>query len=76
MSGDHHDLRLDLPLPHPGECGETIDAGKPDVEHDDVVGLAAQTLEARFAAVDGVHLVPLVAQYAAKGAADAGLVIN
>ena len=76
VAGDHDDLRFDLPLAHPRERGEAVHAGQPDVEHDDVVGLAAETLEAGFAAVDGVHLVALVAQHAAERAANAGFVVN
>ena len=63
---------VDLPLAHARQRGEAVHAGQPDVEHDDVVGLAAEPLEAGLAAVDGVDLVALVAQHAAERAADAG----
>ena len=76
MTGDDHHLRVDLPLAHPRQRGQAVHPRQPDVEHDDVVGLARQPLEARLAAVDGVDVVAFVAQHAAQRAADAGLVVN
>ena len=67
---------VDLPLAHARQRGEAVHARQPDVEHDDVVGLPAEPLETGLAAVDGVHLVALVAQHAAKRAAHAGFVVN
>ena len=59
---DHDDLRFDLPLAHARERGEPIHSRQPDVEDDDVVGLAAEALEARFPAVDRIDLVAFIAE--------------
>ena len=76
VAGDDHDLRVDLPLAQPRQRGEAVHAGQPDVEHDDIVGVAGETLEAGLAAVDRVDAVALVAQHAAQRAADAGFVVD
>ncbi len=67
---------VDLTLAHPRQRRQPVHPRQPDVEHDDVVGLAPEPLETRLAAVDRVDLVAFVAQHAAQRAADARLVVN
>ena len=76
VAGDHDDLRVDAPLAQPLERRQPVEPGQPDVEQDDVVGLPRHLLEARFAAVDGVDRVALVAQHAAERRAHARFVVD
>ena len=76
VAGDDHHLGVAVPLAHAGQRRQTVHARQPDVEHDHVVGLAAEPIETGFPAVHRVHGVALVAQHAAKGAADAGFVVD
>ena len=58
------------------EGRESIHAGQPDVEQDDVVHAACDPLEAAFAAVDGVHLVAFIAEDPAKRGAYTRFVVD
>ena len=68
VAGDHHHLRVDLPLAQTLQRDQPVDPGQPDVEHDHVVAAAHHALETGLAAVDGVDVVALVAQDAAERA--------
>ena len=55
---------------------QPVHSRQPDVEHDDVVPMSCEALEARLAAVHGVHVVSLVAQHAPQRASDTRLVVD
>ena len=65
VAGNDHHLRIDLPLAQALEGGQAIEARQPDVEHDDVVGIAVGPLQALFARADGVHVEAFVLEDAA-----------
>jgi hypothetical protein len=73
---DHDDGRVHLAVPQPLQRHQPVDAGQPDVEQDHVVCRPGEAVEAGFAAVDGVDLVPLVAQHAHERRAHARLVVD
>ena len=76
VAGDHHHLRIDLALAQPLQRHQTVDAGQPDVEHDDVEGRARDSIEALLAARRGLDVKPLVAQHAAQRGAHPGFVVD
>jgi hypothetical protein len=76
VSRDHHDRRVDAPLPEAGQRRQPVDARQPDVEDDDVIRLARDAIQAGFPAIDRVDGIPLVAQHAAQRAPHAGLVVD
>ncbi len=76
VARDEHDLSIDLPFPQPSQGRETIHAGQPDVEDDEVDGLAGYPIKTVFSAGDGVDCVSLVAQDSRQRCPHARLVVN
>ena len=76
MARDHHHRRVHPALAEARQRCETIDAGEPDIQHDDVVGRAEYAIETRFAAIDRLDCIALVAEHAAQRAAHAGFIVN
>ena len=76
MARDQHDLRIDLPLADPGERGQAIHAGQPDVEHDEVDGAPRNAIEALLSRRDRFDGVPLVTEHARQRRSDARFVVD
>jgi hypothetical protein len=76
VTGNHDDRRIDAALAQPRQGRESVHAGQPNIQHDDVVRGAHDAVEAGFAALDGVDGVPLVAEHAAQRAAHPRFVVN
>jgi hypothetical protein len=73
---NQHDLRINLPLAQPGERGQAVHAGQPDVQHDQIDGASRHAFEASFAARHRLDAVALVAQHAAQRTAHAWFVVD
>ncbi len=76
VPGNHDHLRFDLPLPQTFERREPVDAGQPDVQQDDVVGLPRDLLQTNLAALDRVDTIPFVAQHGPERRPHARFVVD
>ena len=76
MAGDHDDFGRILHFAYFLQDFETVDAGEPDVEENEVEGAFAELVETIFAAGTDADLVILVFEDAAQGFADAGFVVD
>ena len=76
VARDQHDLRVDLALAQARQRRQAVHSREPDVEDDEIEGVAGDALEAVFTARHGVDRVALISQHPAEGGADARLVVD
>ena len=74
--GNHDDLRVDLHLPQSASVASPSRPGSHTSSTMTSNDLAHDTIEALFAALDGVDVVAFVAQHAAERRSHAGLVVD
>ena len=76
VTGDHHDHGNGFAVVEAFKSGEAVDAGKPDIEKNQIERAAIDGGETFFAGSDGFHFVTFLAEKGAEGLADAGFVVN
>ncbi len=76
VTGDHHDLDVVIALAQAAQRVESVDARKPHVQQNGVVGVARERLQSRLPALDDADPKPLVAQDRLERRANPRLVVD
>ena len=76
MTGNHNHFGRIVEFADFSQSIEAVDAGKPDVEQDDVERRLLHHVEASLAAFDGRDGVSLVGENSGEGVANSGFIVN